>query len=429
MTKIKKVEAIEVLDSKSNPTIEVKVQTTDGHIGWAAVPSGASTGTTEALEMRDGDKKRYGGKGVLKAVKNVNTKIAKAVKGMKVDNQRGIDKKMIELDGTENKSRLGGNAIVGTSMAICRAASLSKKVPLYKYFGGLTGNRKFALPQPQILLLEGGKHGNWSTDCQEYFAIPKPGEFANFSEMIRAGAEMFQALGKILDSKGYATGVGMEGAYMPKEIKSNEEAFELILEAIKKAGYKPGKEMVLGIDGAASEFFIKGKYVLKSEGNLKLKPRKWTEKVIKWTEKYPIWSLEDMHDEGDWEEFVYLTSRVGDRLQIVGDDNLTTNVKRIQKAIDLKACNSVLIKLNQIGTVTETLEAIELTDKAGFTGVVSHRGGETNDDMIADLVVGTTTNQSKFGGPDRGERVAKYNRLLWIEKELGKRAKYSNCFK
>lgn len=416
--KIKKIEAYEILDSKSHPTVSVQVELEDGTVAISEVPSGASTGAAEALELRDGDSRRYNGKGVLKAVKNVNTEIRNLLVGKDANDQKGIDRLMIDLDGTENKSRLGGNAIVGTSMAICRAAAKSQKIPLYEYFGQLSGNSKFELPQPQILLLEGGKHGNWSTDCQEYFVIPKREKFPNFAEMLRAGAEMFQALGKILDSKGYATGVGFEGAYMPKEMQSNEEAFELIIQAIEKAGYKPEREVVLGLDAASSEFYDKGMYVLKSEGNLKLTARQWTEKIIGWTKKYPIWSMEDMHAEEDWGEWVYFTSQVGDKIQVIGDDLLTTNVKRIQKAIDLKAVNSVLIKLNQIGTVTETLEAIKLADVAGFTTVVSHRGGETNDDMIADLVVGTTSWQSKFGGPDRGERLVKYNRLLWIEQSL-----------
>ena len=418
--KIKKIEAYEILDSKSHPTVSVQVELEDGTVAISEVPSGASTGAAETLELRDGDPRRYNGKGVLKAVKNVNTEIRGLLIGKDACDQREIDMMMVDLDGTENKSRLGGNAVVGTSMAVCRSAAKSQKIPLYEYFGQLSGNSKFELPQPQILLLEGGKHGNWSTDCQEYFVIPKREKFPNFTEMLRAGAEIFQALGKILDSKGYATGVGFEGAYMPKEMRSNEEVFELMVQAIEKAGYRLQEEVLLGLDAAASEFYHEGQYVLKSESNLRLTSREWTEKMIGWTKKYPIWSMEDMHAEEDWEEWVYFTGQVGDKIQVVGDDLLTTNVKRIKKAIDLKAVNSVLIKLNQIGTVTETLEAIKLADSAGFTTVVSHRGGETNDDMIADLVVGTTSWQSKFGGPDRGERLAKYNRLLRIESELSR---------
>lgn len=415
--KIKKVEAYEILDSRGKPTVKCRVVLADGSVGEAAVPSGASTGKYEALELRDGDPKRFLGKGVLKAVENVNKVIGPKLVDLRADEQEKIDKLMIDWDGTENKSKLGANAIVAVSMAVCIAAAKSQKKELYQYFGELQGNSVFELPQPQILLLEGGKHGNWSTDCQEYFVIPKREKFPNFAEMLRAGAEMFQVLGKILDSKGYATGVGFEGGYMPKEIKSNEEALELILQAIEKAGYKPREEIVLGIDAASSEFYKEGQYVLKSEDNLKLTSRQWTEKIISWIQKYPIWSMEDMYAEEDWDEWVYFISQVGDKIQVIGDDLLTTNIKRIQKAIDLKAVNSVLIKLNQIGTLTETIEAIKLSDRAGFTTVISHRGGETNDDMIADLVVGTTSWQCKFGGPDRGERVVKYNRLIEIERE------------
>ena len=416
--KIKNVHAREILDSKGHPTVEAEVTLEDKTKALGQVPSGASTGTTEAVELRDNDPKRYNGKGVLKAVENIKGPIKKLLVGKNAYNQTKIDQLMIELDGTENKAKLGGNAIVAVSMAVCRAASRSQKKPLYQYFGELQGNKKFVLPQPQVLILEGGKHGNWSTDCQEYFVIPKKEKFTSFSESLRVGAEIFHALEKILKDKNYATGVGYEGAFMPKEIGSNEEAFELMIKATEKAGYKPNKEIVLGLDAASSEFFENGQYVLRSEGGTKLTPRQWTEKIIKWTKKYPIWSMEDMHAEEDWEEWVYFTNKVGKNIQVIGDDNLTTNVKRIQKAIDKKAVNSVLIKLNQIGTVTETIEAIKLSDSAGFTTVVSHRGGETNDDMIADLVVGTSSWQCKFGGPDRGERLAKYNRLLRIEEEL-----------
>lgn len=411
MTKIKKIEAREILDSKGTPTVEAKVELDNGIKAKAAVPSGASTGSAEAVELRDGDKSRYLGKGVLMAVKNINTAINDLLVGQEITDQEKIDQMMIKLDGTEDKSRLGANAIVGVSMAVCRAASVSLKTPLYQYFAQLFGNKKFELPQPQILVLEGGKHGNWSTDCQEFMVLPKKEKFGEFSEMLRAGVEIFSTLGKILDKKGYSIGVGFEGAYMPKEIKGNEEALELIVEAIKEAGFKPGEEVVLGIDGAASEFFEEGKY-------RNLTPRQWTEKIISWTKKYPLWSLEDMHEEESWQDWADLTGQAGDKLQVIGDDLLTTNVEMIQKAIDLKACNSVLIKLNQIGTVTETLAAIKLAKENKMATIVSHRGGETNDDMISDLVVGAGCEQSKFGAPCRGERIAKYNRLLEIEKEL-----------
>lgn len=411
MNKIKKIEAREILDSKGTPTIEAKVELDNGIKAKAAVPSGTSTGSAEAVELRDGDKSRYLGKGVLMAVRNINTAINDLLVGQEITEQKKIDEMMIKADGTENKSRLGGNAIVGVSMAVCRAASVSLKTPLYQYFGQLFGNKKFELPQPQILVLEGGKHGNWSTDCQEFMVLPKKEKFANFSEMLRVGVEIFSALGKILDEKGYSVGVGFEGAYMPKEIKGNNEALELIVQAIIAAGFQPGEEVEIGIDGAASEWLKDGKY-------RELTPPEWIGKIITWTKKYPVWSLEDMLEEEAWQDWTDLTAKVGGRLQVIGDDLLTTNVKRIRKAIKLKACNSVLIKLNQIGTVTETLAAIKLAKENKMATIVSHRGGETNDDMIADLVVGAGCEQSKFGAPCRGERVAKYNRLLEIEKEL-----------
>jgi enolase len=418
--KITDVTAREILDSRGVPTIEAEVHLEDGTTALGGVPSGASTGSTEALELRDKDEKRYFGKGVLKAVENIKGPIKNALIGLDAYDQKTVDSTMVKLDGTENKSKLGGNATVGVSMAVCRAAARSKKIPLYEYFGELTGNSNFELPQPLILVLEGGKHGNWSTDCQEYFVIPKKEAFDSFGERLRVGAEIFHQLEKILVEKKYATGVGFEGAFMPKEIKSNEEAFELMIEATKKAGYNLPGQVVLGLDAASSEFYKDGKYVLKSEGNLELDKKEWLKKVLGWAEKYPIWSMEDMFAEEDWDSWAEFNRLVGDKVQVVGDDLLTTNVKRIEKAINLKAVNSVLIKLNQIGTVMETLQAILLSEKAGFTTIISHRGGETNDDLIADLTVGSPSFQSKFGGPDRGERVAKYNRLLRIEEKLSK---------
>jgi enolase len=314
---------------------------------------------------------------------------------------------------------LGGNALVGVSMAVCRAAARSQKIPFYQYFGQLIGNHKFELPQPLILVLEGGKHGHQVTDCQEYHVIPKREVFGTFKERLRVGTEIFQTLGKILDEKDYSMGIGHEGAFMPKEIKSNQEAFELMIQATERAGFKLPEQVVLGVDVAASRFYQGGMYVLKSEDNLQLSREEWSEKLIGWVKKYPIWVMEDVFAEEDWEGWIKFTAQVGNQLQVVGDDLLTTNVKRIQKAINLKAANSVIIKPNQIGTITETLEAIRLADSAGLTTIISHRGGETNDDLIADLVVGTSSWQSKFGGPDRGERVAKYNRLLRIEEKLG----------
>lgn len=401
--KIKKITAREILDSKGMPTLEVTAALEDGSIGIAGVPSGASTGKTEAVELRDGDKARYFGKGVLKAVRNVSQTINNLLTGKDAYNQENIDRLMIDADGTESKANLGGNAIVGVSTSVCRAAAVSQKLALYKYFGRLLGVNKFVLPQPQVLVLEGGKHGGWSTDIQEFFVIPKKEAFITFADRLRVGAEIFYHLGKILAEKKYAIGVGFEGAYCPNQITSNEEAFELIIQAVKQAGYKLPEQVVLGVDAAASEFL----------------PKKFSlEQIINWTEKYPIWSLEDMYDQEAWQDWQNLTNKIAKDKQIIGDDLLTTNVKRIQQAIKTKACNSVLIKLNQIGTVTETLAAIKLAHKAGFTTVISHRGGETNDDTIADLVVGCGSWQCKFGGPDRGERLAKYNRLLAIEKEI-----------
>jgi len=402
--KIKTIHAREILDSKGQPTLEVEVILENGISAVAGVPSGASTGKTEAVELRDGDSKRYFGKGVLAAVDNVNTTIAGLLVGKEIENQEQLDRLMIEADGTENKAKLGGNAIVGVSIALVRAAA-SKKMPLYKYFGQLFGNNNWQLPRPQILVLEGGKHGGWSTDIQEFFVIPKKDEFR---ENLRVGAEIFHTLGKILEEKHYSIGVGFEGAYCPNQIKSNEEAFELITGACQKAGYSLPDQVVLGIDAAASEFSSKKDF----------DKTVWLEKILSWVDKYPLWSLEDMFDQEDWGSWVALTAKLGARCQIIGDDLLTTNVSRIQKAIDTKACNAVLIKPNQIGTITETLEAIKLSHKNNLKTIISHRGGETNDDTIADLAVGVGSSQCKFGGPDRGERLAKYNRLLKIEEEL-----------
>lgn len=416
--KIKDVNAREILDSRGQPTVEAEITLENGIKALGGVPSGASTGTTEAVELRDTSESRYLGKGVLQAINNIKGPIKKALVGQNVEDQRKIDQLMIELDGTENKQKLGGNALLGVSMATCRAAARAQKIPFWEYFGQLSGNSVFVLPQPLVLILEGGKHGAWSTDCQEFFVIPKKDSFPSFRERIQVGTEIFYALEELLKSKNYFVGVGFEGAFMPQQIKSNEEAFELIMEATQKAGYKMVDQVVLGLDAAASEFYQNGQYILKSEGNQTLSREAWLKKVLAWTEKYPIWSMEDMFAENDWESWVEFTQKVGNKIQIVGDDLLTTNVKLIQKAIDQKAGNSVLIKVNQIGTISETLEAIALADKAGYATIISHRSGETNDDLIADLCVGTSSWQCKFGGPDRGERVAKYNRLLRIEEKL-----------
>ncbi|MGB9637437.1 MAG: phosphopyruvate hydratase [Microgenomates group bacterium] len=415
--KVADIYAREILDSRGIPTLEAEVTLENGIKALGCVPSGASTGTNEAVELRDKDQSRYKGMGVLKAIENVKSLIKQAIVGEDAYNQAKIDQILIDLDGTKNKERLGANAILGVSMAVCRAAARSQKIPLFQYFGQLSGNNHFELPQPLILVLEGGKHGAWSTDIQEYFVIPKKKAFSTFAERLRAGAEIFHTLEKVLSSKNYSVGVGLEGAFMPKEIKSNEQAFQLITEAVEKSGYKTPDQILLGIDAASSEFYENGKYHLKSEG-LVLSPEEWQEKILGWLEKYPIWSLEDMFAEEDWENWQKFTRKVGVDHQVVGDDLLVTNVERIKRAITENSVNSVLVKLNQIGTVTETISAIKLTHSSGFTTVISHRSGETNDEMIADLCVGCGSWQSKFGGPDRGERVAKYNRLLRIEERL-----------
>lgn len=417
--KITNLHARQILDSKSTPTIEVEVELEDGTKALAGVPSGASTGDNEAVELRDGDSSQYEGKGVTKAVSNINGPLNEIVKNVSAYDQRKLDRTLIDADGTHNKSKYGGNAIVGISMAVCRAAALSQKIPLYRYFGQLSNNTKFSLPQPMILILEGGKHGNWATDIQEFMIVPKIEKFPKFTDSIRAGSEIFHALEKILKEKNYSTGVGFEGAFSPKELSSNEESFELLTQAVQRANYQLGEEIVLAIDMGATEFYQDDHYVLHSEGDKKISAQDWKQQVIKWSQQFPLWSIEDPFDQEAWSSWTELMSEIGEGVQLVGDDLVTTNVNRIQKAIDQKSINSVLIKPNQIGTISETLDAIALSDQAGFTTVISHRSGETNDDMIADLVVGTSSEQCKFGGPDRGERLAKYNRLLRIEEELG----------
>lgn len=423
--KIKSVEAREILDSRGIPTISTRVTLDDGTTAVGEVPSGASTGDTEVLELRDGDKTRYNGKGVLKAVNNVNNPIASAIIDKDFETQFDFDQFLIDLDGTEQKSSLGGNSILSVSMAFCRASALSQKKQLFNYFGEMYWGTSFdrtdlEMPTPMILVMEGGAHGNWATDFQEYMVMPvNKNKFPTFAESLRAGAEIFHALHDILVKKNYSASVGFEGAFCPIQIQSNIESFELIVQAIEKAGYKPNTDIQIAIDAAASEFYNKetGKYSLKRE-NVVLTSNEWIDLQLEWFKKFPITSIEDTLAQEDWKGWQTLNKLIGDRYQIVGDDLLTTNVKRIQKAIDLKAVNSVLIKLNQIGTVSETINAIRMSEMAGYSAVISHRGGETNDDMIADLVVGTSANQSKFGGPDRGERLAKYNRLLDIEEKI-----------
>ena len=405
--KIKNLSARRIRDSKGSSTLEVKVLLENGVKVSAGVPSGASTGKYEAIELPVG-----------RAIKNVDTKIADLLKGRIVSEQEEIDRAMIKLDGSKNKSKLGANAIVGTSMAAARAAALALKIPLYRYIGQLAGNDDFSLPQPMILALEGGKHGNWVTDIQEYLIIPRKKVFDSFAEMREASEKVFFKLQGILKEKHYDIGLGFEGAFCPNQLKSNEEGFSLLEEAIKRAGFLLNKQFVLGIDAAASEFFSEGDYVLRSEDDKTLSDKLWMGKLTTWINKYAIWSLEDVFGEKKWKSWSEFVKKVGKQRQVVGDDLLVTNVKRIKKAIKLKAVNAVLIKVNQIGTVTETLEAIKTTKQAGWESIVSHRGGETLDDFIADLCVGAGCGQCKFGGPTELERKIKYDRLLEIEREL-----------
>lgn len=423
MIQVKAIKAREILDSRGVPTIETLIELSDGTIAKGAVPSGASTGDTEVLELRDGDKSRYFGKGTLKAVETVNTDIAKAVVGKTFESQSAFDNLLIELDGTDLKTKLGGNSILSASMAFCRATAMSRGMELYQYFAemywGTFTKEDLLMPQPMILVMEGGAHGNWSTDFQEYMIVPRQDKFTSIRESIRVGAEIFTVLHNLLHEKGYATGVGFEGAYSPNQMESNKEALDLMMEAIDKAGYKANDEILMALDIASSEFYEKetGLYDLHKEGK-KLNTDDWLALQEEWFNQYPLWSIEDGMDQEDWDGWIKFMEKFGEYHQVVGDDLLTTNPTRISKGIELGACNSVLIKLNQIGSVTETLEATRMAEAAGWTAVISHRGGETNDDIIADLVVGTYANQSKFGGPDRGERVAKYNRLMEIEDRL-----------
>jgi enolase len=418
MSTIKNVRAREILDSRGNPTLEVEVELKDGTMGMAAVPSGASTGKYEAVELRDGDKSRYNGKGVLKAVANVNKTIAKAIAGMSVTDQSEIDHALIKLDGTPDKSKLGANAILGTSLAVAYAAASLKGVPLYIYLGG---DGSYALPVPMMNILNGGKHAENSTDLQEFMVMPVGAK--SFYKALQMGTEVYHALKKVLKGKGLNTNVGDEGGFAPS-LPSNKDAVEAILAAIEAAGYKPGKDCYIALDPAASEFYENGKYVLAREGKT-LSPAEMVDYYVKWANDYPIISIEDGMAEDDWEGWQLLTKKLGSRVQLVGDDLYVTNVSRLAKGISLKASNAILIKLNQIGTLTETLEAIRMAKKAGWTAIVSHRSGETEDTTIADLCVGLNTGQIKTGAPCRSERTAKYNRLLRIEEELKDGADYA----
>ena len=414
---IESVKALEVLDSRGNPTVQVEVVTIDGSVGVAMVPSGASTGSFEAVELRDGDKSRYLGKGVLKAVENVNKVIAPEIEGMNVYEQVKIDKKMIELDGTENKGKLGANAMLGVSLAVAKAAATSLGMSLYNYIGGVNAKE---LPVPMMNIMNGGKHADSSLSVQEFMIMPVGAK--SFRECMRMGVEVYHNLKKVLKEKGYSTGVGDEGGFAPN-LGSEEEAIDLILEAINKAGYKPGEDVCLALDVAATEMFDEAKKIGK-DGYYFWKTDEFKTKdemidfIVSLAEKYPIISIEDGLAEEDWESWKKLTERIGDKVQLVGDDLFVTNIKRLQKGIDNKTANSILIKLNQIGTLTETLDAIELAKRNGYTAVVSHRSGETEDTTLADVAVATNAGQIKTGAPCRTDRVAKYNRLLNIEAEL-----------
>ncbi len=417
MTTIDRVHAREILDSRGNPTVEVEVVLVDGTVGRAAVPSGASTGQHEALELRDRDAKRLNGLGVLNAVANVNERIAPALVGRSALDQTAIDSTMIELDGTPNKSNLGANAILGVSLATAWAAASYLDLPLYRYLGGPFAR---TLPVPLMNILNGGKHAADSTDLQEFMIAPAGAK--TYREALRMGAEVFHALRRVLRKRGLSTGVGDEGGFAPS-LPSNEAAVELILEAIDAAGYKPGQDVFLALDPAASELFQDGRYVLAKEGR-SLLPAEMVEFYAQWVAKYPIVSIEDGLAEDDWEGWRLITERIGDRVQLVGDDLFVTNVARLRRGIDEGVANSILIKVNQIGTLTETLAAMETAFRAGYTAIVSHRSGETDDTTIAHLAVATNAGQIKTGAPSRGERVAKYNELLRIEEALGESALY-----
>jgi len=417
MSEIVDVRAREVLDSRGNPTVEADVITAEGAIGRAIVPSGASTGSREALELRDGDKSRYGGKGVLKAVGHIQGELKAAVTGMECQDQEALDRRMIELDGTENKSRLGANALLGVSLAAAHAAAQEKTLPLYRSLSG----GPYRLPVPMMNIINGGQHADNSVDFQEFMILPVGAP--SMREAVRYGAEVFHALKSVLKSRGLATGVGDEGGFAP-DLPSNEAAIEAILEAIHKTGFNAGSDIYLGMDVAASEFYEDGIYNLAGEGR-KLDSSGMTELLLDWVNKYPILTIEDGQAEGDWEGWKLQTERLGDRVQIVGDDLFVTNTKILAQGIEKGIANSILIKVNQIGTLTETLDAIGMAHGAGYTAVVSHRSGETEDTTIADLVVAAATGQIKTGSLSRSDRVAKYNQLMRIEDQLGDEAVYA----
>ena len=418
MSQIEEIYAREILDSRGNPTLEAEVTLESGITGRAAVPSGASTGENEAVELRDNDKSRYSGKGVLDAVKNVNEKISYELEGADVLDQIGIDEILIALDGTENKSKLGANAMLAVSLASARAAANFLDIPLYRYIGGTNAR---TLPTPMMNIINGGAHADNNVDFQEFMVMPVGAE--SFAEALRAGAEIFHNLKSVLKSRGYATSVGDEGGFAPN-LKSNEEAIETILEAIEKAGYKAGEDILIALDPAASEFYSNGKYIFKKSDKRELSSEEMADYWIDWTEKYPIISIEDGMAENDWDGWKYLNGKIGKKIQLVGDDLFVTNTKFLQRGIDENAANSILIKVNQIGTLTETLDAIELAKTNNMTAVISHRSGETEDSFIADLAVATNAGQIKTGSLSRSDRIAKYNQLLRIEDDLGGAARY-----
>ncbi|WP_159015387.1 phosphopyruvate hydratase [Cognatiluteimonas profundi] len=418
MTAITKIHAREVLDSRGNPTLEAEVTLADGSFGRAVVPSGASTGSREAVELRDGDKTRYGGKGVLKAVANVNGPIAQAVQGMDAADQAALDRRLIDLDGTENKGRLGANALLGVSLANVHAAAASRRMPLWQY---LANGRAPMLPVPMMNIINGGAHADNNVDLQEFMVLPVG--FDSFSEALRCGTEIFHALKSVLKGRGLSTSVGDEGGFAP-DLRSNSEALDTILEAIGKAGYKAGEDVMLGLDVASSEFYDNGKYHLVGEGK-RLTSEQFVDFLASWAAQYPIISIEDGMDEGDGNGWKLLTERLGAKVQLVGDDNFVTNPKIFRQGIDQHIANAILIKVNQIGTLTETLETIAMADAAHYAAVISHRSGETEDTTIADIAVATTATQIKTGSLCRSDRVAKYNQLLRIEEQLGVDARYA----
>lgn len=420
MSTIKTILAREILDSRGNPTIEADVTLDDGSVGRAAAPSGASTGSLEALELRDGDKARFLGKGVLQAVKNVNTVISETLLGVDALDQRRLDQLMIDLDGTENKSKLGANAILAVSLAAAKAAAQSKGVPLYQHFAELFGNTEYQMPVPQMNIINGGEHADNSIDFQEFMILPTG--LPSFSEALRAGAEIFHSLAKVLHEKGLSTAVGDEGGFAPN-LESNEAAVGIIIQAIENAGYVPGKDIMIGLDVASTEFYKDGQYILSAEGK-SLNSKEFAEYLHVWVDKYPIITVEDGMAEDDWDGWADLTTRVGHKVQLTGDDLFVTNTKILQRGIDEGVANSILIKFNQIGSLSETFDAVQMAHDAGFRATISHRSGETEDTTIADLAVATGAGQIKTGSLCRSDRVAKYNQLLRIEQELGDKAIY-----